>query len=378
MIENDQKGKKEITPEKAQDFFEKVAVLGAGVKVSFDGAQYVDQVSFWDWMNRSYLQSGYFSSPEAALKCLLDRPDWTIKQLQGKGYEWAGALKDKNDISNIGARVILTDDPTQSGVDSTIKNFFNGGEIHKQYKNYPHDTVPRARDFKHTPQDAIVVGPKDKIDSWNTGGHPKEAFLSSDKAAEIPQDRKSQVIDGKAYPIKSFEFVQGAMKQIGRGAVIGAVVCVGVSTLSNYSRFEKGEITGGELVEILLKDSTKGALTGGTIAAINIPVQLAAQWIGVGNPITIPVMIVISAGLQEVLGPIFKEGRYAEYRSKIGAYRDLSQAWLAYADMSYKLYHIQKDYLKEVALHLELGDHLDRGIKMQGEQIEDRIRRLKK
>ena len=66
MNEKDKNIKFEMPPENAQEFFETVAVVGAGAKISIDGAQYIDRVGFWDWMNRNFETSGYFSSPEKA------------------------------------------------------------------------------------------------------------------------------------------------------------------------------------------------------------------------------------------------------------------------------------------------------------------------
>jgi len=154
-----------------------------------------------------------------------------------------------------------------------------------------------------------------------------------------------QAKSGNATPGITF---QGVFDQIGKGAIIGAVINVGISSVAHYSEYKNGIISGNEYANILIKDSAKGGLTGGSMAAVNIPIQIAAKAIGVGFPVTIPVMIIVSYGLKQVIDPMFGEGKYKEILVEMNYTDDLIKGIAAFSYISTAAFEMQKHYVREI------------------------------
>ena len=83
------------------------------------------------------------------------------------------------------------------------------------------------------------------------------------------------------------------------------------------------------------------------MAAINVGVQYAATALGVGAPVTIPVMLIISIGLKKVIDPMFGDGEYAETLQSMKYYTSVQKGWHDFGRLSVALYEAQ-DSLRQV------------------------------
>ncbi len=240
------------------------------------------------------------------------------------------------------------------------RSVFGGEETH-QLKHALSESGGRVNLAKYGPggaQEVDVVDVNERIASWRQSEVGQEAILRrgdvhpdvrnviGDEQLEAAGDRRlDQAASGNAAPHITFE---GVATQVGRGALLGAVVGVGLSTVSNYGRYRRGEIDGGQFGNLMIADSARGALMGGSVAAVNIPVQLAAQALGVGNPVTIPVMIVIGAGLRYVIDPMFGRGAYAEHLRDMEVHTDVTRAVAAFAHQCHASFEMQRSFLQQL------------------------------
>lgn len=339
-------------PKETKEFLESLAVLGAGAKIFRDGVEYTDRVAFWQWIKDSHPGMD-LGSAEAIKKVAISGDLKTV--IQGKVYEWDWFNHYRNNPLNIGKVVNLSEGKT-APIDAVIKNPFTGQEVSVQLKApTTASSISNAlTEIKEKPAD-LYIGPKEMTDKAREMGVPYEEFQNGENIKQSLNKRIEEAKSGEAVPGLD---LNGVMSQIGEGALIGAVVYAGVSALSHFRAYKRGEISGKEYAKLVGKNSVKGTIMGGGLAFINIPVQLSATAIGVGMPVTIPVMIVCAYGLRKIIEPIFKEGRYAEIVKNMSYSTDTARAWAHFAVLSCYLYESQKQFLNKVSKHFK--DFADR------------------
>jgi hypothetical protein len=69
--------KTHLSPRQTKDFFKSVATIGAGAKIYQDGYQYVDDVSFLNWMKNNVVKDGQMDSAEAIKNYFTTKPQGT-------------------------------------------------------------------------------------------------------------------------------------------------------------------------------------------------------------------------------------------------------------------------------------------------------------
>lgn len=335
-----------------KEFLESLAILGVGTKIFRDGVEYTDRVGFWQWIKNNH--PGMDLDSAKAIKEVAGNLEKTI---QGKPYEWDWVNHYRDNPLNVGKVVNLSEDKT-APIDAVIKNLFTGQEVSVQLKApTTASSISNAlAEIKEKPAD-LHIGPKEMVDKAKEMGFPYELreFQNGENIKQSLNERIEEAKSGEAVPGLD---LNGVMSQIGEGALIGAVVYAGVSALSHFRAYKRGEISGKEYAKLVGKNSVKGTIMGGGLAFINIPVQLSATAIGVGMPVTIPVMIVCAYGLRKIIEPIFKEGRYAEIVKNMSYSTDTARAWAHFAVLSCYLYESQKQFLNKVSKHFK--DFADR------------------
>jgi len=371
--------KREWTPRQSSEFLDAVATLGAGAKVFGDGVQYVDDVQFWRWLTTDVVKAPVIYGVPLPLDSADAIQEWVSARLadgnkgkyvqhifQNRGAEFDFVRWNQHDpvefLKGNSWRMATPLEDRDHGIDAVRRNFFSGQEETHQVKAGLSDSFRRVDLSKYSPggpKPVDVVDVNEKIHDWRTSedgqsliakrgdAHPdvRRAF-SDDRIAEQGERRMDQARSGAAAPNITFE---GVATQVGRGALIGAVVGVGVSTVSNYGRYRRGEIDGATFGNLMIADSGRGAVMGGAVAAVNIPVQLAAHALGVGNPVTIPVMIVVGAGLRYVIDPMFGRGAYAEHLQGMQVTTDVAQGVARFAGQCQASFEAQRDFLEGMA-----------------------------
>ncbi|MGC8576294.1 MAG: hypothetical protein ACP5L3_07235 [Caldisericum sp.] len=346
--------KKKFSPKEFEEFFQSVGTVASGTKIFHDGVQYVDDASFWKWMRETVIKrDGLFDSAEAIRKFVTNKPKGSEILIQGRGMEWDWVRDFNDNPLNIGKSAKLaTIADDRNGVDAFVRKLF--GRTEKvQMKTALSDTGAQVNLSKYPDETKIVVN--EKIAKWREN-HPEilaeredtrvvEQVYTDKQLEEATKKRMEQAKSDEAIPGVT---IQGAIKQIGEGAIIGAVIYVGISALTNYSQYKSGIISGNEYANRLIKDSAKGALSGGSFAAINIPIQIAAKTLGVGMPVTIPVMIILRYRLKKIVDPLFAEGEYKAVLTEMNYTNDIAKGFASFAYISEASFEVQKHFLNEM------------------------------
>jgi hypothetical protein len=203
--------------------------------------------------------------------------------------------------------------------------------------------------FTHYPPEAKFAVTQSVYDEATKRG------MSPDRFVQVVPDESVKHATNQRYETASQNNIDvgitldGFLKQVGQGALIGATLYIGISALTNYHNYKIGNISFDEFAGILIKDGSKGGVMGGSMAAVNVGVQYAATALGIGAPITIPVMLVISIGLKKIVDPLFGDGEYAEILNSMSYHTSLQKAWYNFGLLSTALYEGQselQDFIK--------------------------------
>ncbi len=360
-----------------REFFDTIGTAGAGAKVFGDGVQFVDDVEYWRWLTDTVVKTPYIDGVRVPLSDAAAIESWVTNRindgnkgqylqhlLQNRGAEFDFVRMNQHDpiefLRGNQWRMSTPFEDRELGIDAVRRNIVTGQEQTHQIKAGLSDSFRRVDVSQYAPDAAKpvdVLDVNEKIYDWRNSERGKELIakrgdqhpdlrkaFSDERIAAEGERRMEQAASGRAAPQVTFE---GVASQIGKGALIGAVVGVGASTLVNYGRYKSGAIDGTTFGNLILEDSARGALIGGSIAAVNIPVQLAAHALGVGNPVTIPVMIVVGAGLRHVIDPIFGRGAYAETLQDLEITRDAASGIARFIHQSQVSYEMQRSFLEE-------------------------------
>jgi len=207
--------------------------------------------------------------------------------------------------------------------------------------------------------------------------------MKEDRFVKVVTDEKIQKATNKRIDqIKNTNLqlnisLNSFLKQAGKGALIGAVFGVGISSITHYKNYKNGIISFDEYANNILKEGAKSALMGSSIAVINVGVQYSAAILGFGFPVTIPVMIIVGAGLNSIIDPIFKDGKYKEILDKIEITTDVQKGYYDFGVLSLKLFSYQNDLILNSIDSIERIDSLDKEYKPVDEEFDRILKNLK-
>lgn len=393
-----------ISREDLKDMLEKIGFVAAGAKVYTDGVQYVRDVEFWKWLTANVVKAPIVNGVETKLTDSQAISEWVNTRLhEGKidhiehifvnrGAEFDFVKRMQDDpfelLSGSIWRMATSQEDATAGIDAVKERVFGllGQETHQikaglsdsfrkvdlsQYIPEPSEvTLTRLNEVLHkksTPVDVIDVN--EKIYSWRNSeegiakiarrgdNHPNVVQSFNDEDLKASGARRLEAAkEGLADNAITFE---GVFKQVGSGAIVGTVIFVGVSAVSNYQEYKLGYINGNEFANRIMRDSLQGGLQGGAVAAVNIPVQLAAGALNVGAPVTIPVMVVLSVGLRQIINPMFGKGEYKEILESLHYTTDVARAFSDFSRISYESFGIQKKMLSNGYTHRKQSLMLD-------------------
>lgn len=330
-----------LSIEELKDFLESVSNVAAASRIISGGIQYVDNASFWQWMRDSYPKV----FKDGIENWLSIHPIKGRLLIQTKGLEWDTFRSFHPNFIDLNELSKSTNDRIK---DLSSFNPLNGETTIIQVKAPLSEggiRVEAQKLFTYPPETKFSVN-QSVYDEAINRGMPQERFVRvvpDDAVKSVTEQRYQSASGGEIDVGISFN---GVLEQVGKGALIGSVLYMGVSALSHYRSYKSGQMSYEDFSQQLLKDGTKGAIMGGSISAINVGVQYAATALGVGAPVTIPVMLVISIGLKKLIDPIFGDGEYAETLSNMNYHTTLQQGWINFATSSMILYEKQKAFEK--------------------------------
>lgn len=334
-------------PEEFESFIQDTATIASASKIYYDGIQYVDNASFWEWITQSYKNSQYINSAESMKQFINlhgDQLKGIHSLLQGKGLEWDVFRDYHPHLLDINKLPLDTNAPV---ADVSSYNLFSELTSDIQVKTSLRNASAVAKGLFNYPETTKFAVNQSIYDEAVKLGLPKERFVKI-----IPDNQVKDISDKRFHDASSGNIevcisVDGTLKEIGKGALIGTVLYIGVSAISNYRKYKMGQISFDDFGKQILKDGAKGGIMGGSMGAINVGVQwsLVQLGLGAGNPIAIPVMIVINYGLKKIIDPMFKDGKYAEILQNMQYNAELGNGYLNFGKMCAELYYNQRNYL---------------------------------
>lgn len=299
----------------------------AGTQLSYEGTQQFarDIQVFKRLSEEPFARAGVFSSPENA-KAYLDNvrkvAETTPKtfttfesKLTGYSQEVDWLRMKKGEISSLWQKSSLLSD-NAAGIDGTTINRFTGKEISrttvKASKNQMTSNSTAIRDVKEAiyekgtaTENDIIFGPKGTAEAARKAGL-KNPVVEKNSAEQIrnSNSRQIQKIDeGKAFTNVT---TQELGKKMAQGAVIGAVVSLTISSITNYMKYKNGEISGEEAFREVSEETVKGAITGAATTAVSIFLPAGA----IGFVAGVAVGIYISKTCGNLLDEIYGKGAY--------------------------------------------------------------------
>jgi hypothetical protein len=374
----------ELKKEEFKDFVETCGIIGADAHLYSSGLNFIEKAGFNEWVQqaKAFGIGDLLTKPEIANELYENGKSLRLLvQMQGKGYEWDYAMNHRHSIRSLWEVVKL--DPTgnstapgfvDSRADALRINRFTGKVDPLQMKS---DVNVKGKVVDHWveryPDDTVFVTSKEHSSYFNKN-HPHAKHESFKSAKEIASDRDKRVKDLMKGNVEQIT-VSSALKQIGKGAIIGSVVRVGIGALTSYKSYKYGHISGEEFRKNLLTDAAHGAISGGAFAACNLIVQKAALALGVGNPVVIPVMIVVGFGLEKLIAPAFGRGEYQEIVNEMEMTTDLMKSFDTFTKNSLKSYELLESVVIETQRQVEqfgaiqdIHDNLDESLKNEMEK----------
>lgn len=347
---------KNTRPEEIRDFIEKIAGRNGSHFIFKHGYNYVDNVEFWKWIKNTYKDSKYLSVPSNLKNVFSDKAKASgIKSIiRGKGAEWDWVKSFNNNPKNQGFHLPpeewkiakLSKDVTGK-TDAYIKHLKSGHKELVQIKTATTDNSAKgvARKLKDRyPGHRMVANEKLAVEA-RKAGVPKVEHFSDKQMAQNTQKRTSAAKSGT---VSVGYTIPGVLKEVGYGAVVGAVVQASIASFTNYKRLKNGEITDNEFWNEVGKDSAYGATSGGAMAGINVVIQSFAIPAGIGAPVTIPVLILAGYGLDKLIAPAFGKGAYGEMLQDISFSTDMQRAFTDFAINSYGCFCYFEEWLEKM------------------------------
>lgn len=152
----------------------------------------------------------------------------------------------------------------------------------------------------------MLVGPQELIDRAHEMGIPNPTKVMGtlqDNQNSVQELRNKVLNEELALNITAGEVTE---KVVG-GAVIGAAISVGVSSLLSYLQYKNGKITFEEMKRRIAKDGVKGAITGGALAGLSLFIPGGIIGFGIG--------FVVGTSLRRLLDEAYGDGTFGEVLS---------------------------------------------------------------
>ena len=322
----------------------------AGTNLSFEGThQTARDIQVFAKLNSdSFRNSGQFAGAEVAKQTFDNASDGFKRYLRGRlngtGQEIDWLRYKQGKLSSLVNKSTLPDGNTV-GYDGKVINRFTGKTIEKVtvkaaegseglYTNAkdivealekgtlnPNDTVYGIEGTNNALNKALEKRINSALSDGNT--ELAERLRNAQKNLKVTESNTmdsvkssterltEKIKNGQATPTVDLKTVG---QKAANGAVIGAAVGLTVSSITNYIRYKKGEITEAEAFRDVGEDTLKSAITGGAMGAITL--FLPGGVIGFASGMAIG--IYIGSVCTNILDEIFGKGAYEQILNSCG------------------------------------------------------------
>lgn len=188
---------------------------------------------------------------------------------------------------------------------------------------------------------------------------PTSPKLNASNAIRNTTDTANHAITESASGVSS---VLGSVgSATAKGGIAGIAIGVTTETIASYQRYKNGEISKEEYVSEIAKSGTQmgitGAATAGIMTVASIPLAAAGM---AAAPITVPISIVLGAGIDKIVAPAFGRGDYQKILNEAKYYQNLIYAHddLVHAiEMTENQFSAFIDeYARQMQVHAQLTD----------------------
>ena len=278
----------------------------AGTNLSYEGThQFARDIQVFRRMNlERYPIKGYFSSPESAKEFIENASPAQLKNLytnfNGMGQEIDYVRNNAGNIKSVFTKTELYNN-NMAGVDGHTVWRFNGKEISRTtvkaastkggLNRNVQDIMDAIEKGTLKPDDKVygIKGTKEALEKKLQKRIEYELRQGNTKTAELMKQAKEGLKvqeHGTTESVKESTrrlaektakgqaTTAATMEQIGQkavqGSIVGAAVGLTISGITNYVRYQNGEITREEAFRDVSEDTLKGALIGGAMGAITI------------------------------------------------------------------------------------------------------------
>lgn len=146
-----------------------------------------------------------------------------------------------------------------------------------------------------------------------------------------------------------------------KGGIAGIVLGITTETLISYQRYKNGELSQKEYITEIAKSGTQmgltGAATAGIMTAVSVP--LAAAGLATA-PVTVPISIILGAGIDKIVAPAFGRGDYQKILGEAKYYQNLLYA---HDDLVHAIEITENqfadfidEYARQMQIHAQLTD----------------------
>ncbi|MHB9071722.1 MAG: hypothetical protein ACYC54_15290 [Sedimentisphaerales bacterium] len=274
--------------------------------------------------------SGNFNSPEAIQNWLSQHSEHTdhiFRKLVGDGAGEVDAIRQMN--SGLRGLFYKTDffrdasghiPSNTAGIDAQTMNRFTGEivkniQIKANWSNDPANLRQTIREFlsnDHYSENVTIAGPKELIEEAQRMGVKNKLIIvnSTSENVKSGNDLMENIKSNDPSIHGHITFI-GVTERVAKGAIIGVAVTATISSLCNYISYRQGKITGKQALVNIGKDSSKGAIVGGSLGGLSLLFPPGAVGLGIG--------IVVGIGLRKIIDAAYGDGAYREIVNSMSA-----------------------------------------------------------
>jgi len=356
-----------LSPKGIEQLVSVAAWIGAAATFR-NGAQYVDRAMFWEWMAQSY--HGVAARPGGWAEFVRTRPRAAGILFTGKVQEWDWARDFRQQFVNIGSTAKPVAESTARH-DVVVRDLLRGTTEHVESKFAASRASAQAsvENALRKPNIHRIVGTPELVEVARERGlderYSLEIYRTAEEGTVAAEQRMTQAPSSAGGLT-----VRGVVGEVGKGAVIGAVVSITASTIGHFAAYQRGELTDEQLCAAVLKDGSKGALKGAIFGGVNVGVQAAAVVLGVGAPLVLPVMVAFGVALDQIVDPAFGDGAYRDVLESLGYTAETARLHTEYADACARSY----DHLAALLPHVAVIEHAYQQEAERGARIKTELR----
>lgn len=260
-------------------------------------------------------------------------------------------------------------------IDVIIRNRWSG-EIVQQIQvksNWSLDpktlgkTIDRFLNNKNYDPDIVLVGPQELIDEAAKRGipNPLKVFKSSEENLNSAMKLKEDLEVGN---FTNTVFSINTINELGKGALIGGAVSLGVSSIQNYLALKNGDIDIDVAFSNIAKDSARGVVVGVALKGVALLSPPGLVGIGIG--------IIVGSGLKKIIDAALGKGDFEELVRDMRIDQSIISSYTNFATTTYNAFRTQRQFASIMNTHANTAALIEQIDQRLDIEIEKRLREI--